>query len=544
MAMAERRSRSWLPPATLLVAVAAFAACSSNAYVADADREVGAILGEANDRVLGGRAAWVQQPELAPPTPPQSAPGTTPDATPAPTTPAAAAPPAPESFDLTRALATAVQQNREFLARREGLYQQGLSISLTRFQFGPQFAAAVSYLWPDREGGGAQHGGGVSLSASQILPTGGTLALNGGLDAAFPYGPGAGPDGYGTSLGVSLSQPLLRGAGYEVSHEALTAAERQLTYAVRDFELYRENFSIQIARQFFDLTSQQKTLANEDRNYESAVFDRGKAEALQQVGRNTEQEVFRARRREIEAKDQLINARAAYDRALDAFKLQLGLSTSAAVAIADVEPPYEPVHFTVDSAIAAARHNRLDLITERQQLEDVERGVRLAENGLLPDLDLTASYGLGGAGEELGSASPDRWSSSVGLQFTVPLQQKGVRNAYRSARIGLEQARRGLQLREDQLELDIRDALRSLHSIEERIVLQAEQIEQERAAVTVTQIRYEAGKLENRDLLEARQALVDAQNALIRLKVDHFTARLALLRDMGIFFVDEHGMWQ
>lgn len=545
----EERLAKPLPNALLLLALAA-GACSAGAYVDDADREVAGILGEAGQRVLGGRADWIVRPE-APPEPPagqtpadDAAPGAATSAAEAQPANDAAAPAPPEVFDLPRALLTAVHQNREFLTRRESLYQQGLSISLTRFQFGPQFASAINYVWPDREGGIAQHGAGLSLAASQILPTGGTLALTGGFDTAWPYGPNAGPDGYGSSLGVSLTQPLLRGAGYEVSHESLTSAERQLTYAVRDFELYRENFTIDVARRFFDLTSQRKTLANEDANYEAAVFDRGKAEALQQVGRNTEQEVFRARRREIEAKDQLINARAAYDRTLDTFKILLGLPTSVAIEIADVEPSYEPVRFTNESAIAAARHNRLDLITERQQLEDAERGVRLAENGLLPDFDLVANYGLNGGGNDLGSARPDIWNSSVALQFAIPLQQKGQRNAYRSARIGLEQSRRGLQLREDQLELDIRDALRNLRSTEERITLQEQQIEQEQRAVTVTQIRYEAGKLENRDLLEARQALVNAQNALIRLKADHFTARLSLLRDMGIFFVDDNGIWQ
>jgi outer membrane protein TolC len=109
--------------------------------------------------------------------------------------------------------------------------------------------------------------------------------------------------------------------------------------------------------------------------------------------------------------------------------------------------------------------------------------------------------------------------------------------------IGLEQARRDLVLRQDQIDLDIRDELRRLKSTEERIELQKQQIAQEQRAVTVTQIRYESGKLENRDLLEARQALVDAQNALIRLKAEHFVGRLKLLQDLGVFFLGGNGMW-
>ena len=59
----------------------------------------------------------------------------------------------------------------------------------------------------------------------------------------------------------------------------------------------------------------------------------------------------------------------------------------------------------------------------------------------------------------------------------------------------------------------------------------------------VSEIRYEAGELENRDLLEARQSLIDAQNALIGLKVNHFIGRLRLLRSLVILFIDERGGW-
>jgi outer membrane protein TolC len=534
-------------------------ACWTSSYVDDADREVAQVLGVATDSTLGGREAWVVRPAelpLEPSKPPAPDPVTEPATDPAtepvtepptevPTDGTAVAPAVvPEVYGLARSLAVATRQNREFLARREGMYREGLSIALTRFQFGPQFASAVNYLWPQSEGGAQRHDLGASLSASQILPTGGTLAVSTGIDAGWAFGPGSGDPIYGSNAGVTLTQPLLRGAGYAISHEPLTQAERELTYAIRDFEDFREGFTIRIAQQFFELTSQKKTLANEDQNYESAVFDRGKAEALQLVGRNAEQEVFRARRREIEAKDQLINAKAAYDRAVDEFKILLGLPTTTPIDLAEEEPPYVPVRFEVTSAVAAARHNRLDLITERQRVEDVERSLHIAENALLPDLSLVASYGLTGVGDDLGHAAPEDWSGSVGLSMGIPLQQKAQRNAYRSTLIAVEQARRGLRLREDQLDLDIRDAMRSLKSLEERIQLQVDQIEQERGAVTVTEIRYEAGKLENRDLLEARQAFVDAQNALIRLKVQHFVARLNLLKDMGLFFVDDEGMWR
>jgi outer membrane protein TolC len=517
-----------------------FAACSPASYAAAADEEVAGVLDEALSATLGTRESEVLRPvrEEAPP------PSTDPDAPPAPAPPPGLPGVPPEVYDLPRALATAVQHNRDFLSRRESLYRSGLSIALTRFQFGPQLAATVDYVWNRSEDGNGSHSAGTSVGADQILPTGGRIGVSAGLDASWPFAPGPDEPLFGGNAAVSLSQPLLRGAGYAIAWEGLIQAERDLVYAIRDFELFRQDFTISVARQFFALSSQKKTLANEDANYASAVFDRRKAEALLQVGRNAEKEVFLARRREIDAKDQLIGARAAYDRALDEFKITLGLPTTVGIDVADAAPPFEPVRFEAGSAIAAARTNRLELITQRQQVEDTERSLHIAANALLPDLALTASFGAASSGDELGDAAPDDWDASVGVSMEIPLQRKPQRNAYRSAQISLEQARRGLQLAEDRLELDIRDALRQLRSLEERIVLQEGQIVQEQRAVTVMEIRYEAGDVDNRELLEARQALVNARNALIRLQVDHFIARLQLLRDMGIFFVDDQGMWR
>ena len=128
--------------------------------------------------------------------------------------------------------------------------------------------------------------------------------------------------------------------------------------------------------------------------------------------------------------------------------------------------------------------------------------------------------------------------------MSIPLQRLPQRNSYRNALISLGQAERDYRELLDQLEIDLANQLRQLKSTERSIELQQQLIEQERRAVTVSEIRFESGDLDNRDLLEARQALIDAQNALIRLKVDHFIGRLSLLRDLGLLFIDGNGMWQ
>jgi outer membrane protein TolC len=443
---------------------------------------------------------------------------------------------------LSEALAVAVQRNRRYVTQKETLYREGLSLTRTRFNFGPQLSSTLSYVWSDDEFGEGQQRAGASGSVSQILPTGGTATLTGSLGATYPEGRTG--QSFDSSVSLSVDQPLLRGVGYMVSHERLTQAERDLLYAVRDFELFRQDFSISLAQSYYDLVRQQQTLDNQARTYLEAVYDRRKAEALRQVDRNTDEQVFRARRREVVTQAGLLDARARYRRALDEFKIVLGLPTSANLDVVKADPPYKAVRLNAASAVEAARHNRLDVTTARQRMEDAERRAFLAENGLLPQLDLNVTGSFGGQDARLQKSWADEWSISGGLSLQLPLQLKRERNAYKTTVILRGRARRDFELLLDRVGLEVRDQLRQLSSVEQQIEIQEAQITQERRAVAVTEIRYEAGLLDNRDLLEARQGLIDAQNALIRLKVDHFIRRLRLLRALGLLEIDARGSWK
>ncbi len=511
--------------------------CGTKYWSEDADEEVYPLLERRTDAVLGRREAELLQPKIAE--------GEGRETRALEPSRESGRDEGPLALDLAKALSIAVEQNRDYLARKESLYLSGLSYTLTRFSFSPQLSGTLGYLLSDAEDAVGSHSANTSFSVSQILPTGGSLSLTTSLAGLVPEGGKAtGSESFNGSVGVSFTQPLLRGGGYLVSHEALTQAQRNLVYAIRSFELFREDFSIDVASRFFDLVTQKTTLKNQQDRYDQAVFDRKKALALRSVERADDQAVFLAQRQENVAENALISATASYERAKDEFKILLGLPTSRAITIVDEKPPFDPVRLDWDSAVKAARVNRLDIRTQEEQLEDSARALRIAEDAFLPDLALTASYNLAGAGGSIPGALPDVWSYTAGLSLTIPLQRKSERNSYISTRISYVQTQRSFSETLDRLELDIRAQLRDLRSVEDRIELQKGQIKQEERAVAVTRIRYEAGEVDNRDLLDARQSLTDAKNELIRLQVQHFIGRLRLLRNLGLLFIDENGMWK
>ncbi|MBL8879557.1 MAG: TolC family protein [Phycisphaerales bacterium] len=546
-----RKSRgcgTWLiRPAMHLLTYACAALLSGCADWArsDADRSVNRALRTYESRTLADRADWVRQPRETPPpaSQPTSAASLAETSEPgAPTTASAK----PRLLDLRDSLRTAFENGREYKTERESLYLAGLNYTFAQYTFGPILDSTIRYLWNYNEGTPNTHSVNVPISVSQILPLGGTASASASLNGVRTRGgePESDNDFRWTSdMQVNLQQPLLRGAGYEASHEPLTQAERALIYAVRDFELFRQDYSIRVADAYYSIVRQRKQLENDEQSYSDAVYDRQKADALRSLDRNKPDDVFQARRREIEAENQVIAGRTRYKLALDEFKILLGLPIEAPISIGTDEPPYEPVNIESQSAVDVALHNRLDLHTRRDQVEDTRRRLRIARQDLLPQFDLTAEYGMSSLGGRADDATPNQRRSSVGLALEVPLDRVPERNAYREALISLDRSERDLDQTEDRVRIDILNALRELTQFEKQIQLQEDQIRSEQRAVAVMQIRVEAGDAQQRDLTEARRSLTDAMNQLIDLKVQHFIARLRLKRNLGILFIDQNGMW-
>ena len=537
------------PPLFLLLALTA---CSPSRYVDSADREVGELLRDFDRRVLADRQSSVAYPVLLPPPPVEQ---TSDDPFAPVDTSGPAEPESAESvqiLDLDAALELAVENGRDFVSRRETLYLAGLGFSSVRFAFGPQFDATLNLIYGDQKGGPRTYSLQGSTGVSQILPTGGILSVDAGLGTTRFEGPHFGdPDrgrGYESDISIRLSQPLLRGAGYDVSHESLVQAERDLVYALRDFELFRQDYSITISSTYYDLVNQKKSLSIQQQRTNDARRDYQKALALRQVDRNKKNDIFVARRAVNQAENELLDAETDFKRSLDQFAIDLGLPRRSRIDVVESDPPFEPVHYEPASAVEVALRNRLDIATQRDQVEDVARSLRLAENDFLPDLGLDLAYakteqsGLEFRKGLVGAGTP--WTSSAAVSLRIPIQQTRERNSYVQSQIAMDRARRDYEQFVDTQVASIEDQLRQLERTQQQIVLQRELILEEQESIDVVQFLLETGEASNRDLAEARRSVDDARNQLNRLLSDHFIGRLTLTRSLGILFVDEKGRWR
>ena len=507
----------------------------------------------------------------------------------------------PLHLTLTDALQIAAHQSREYQSQKEGVFLTALQLDLERDAFRRTWAGVLEGLYRaelerevalDDQGhtdlqtvGGLEYGGIGELS--QRFKNGLTFTGQIGLDLVslltqerlFSRG---------IFADVTMTMPLMRGSGKFVVTEPLTQAERDVVYALYEFERFKRQFAVEVASEYLSVLRQLDTIQNAEDNYRRLIASTRRARRLADAGELSEVQVDQSRQDELRARNQWVSAQQSYQRQLDSFKLTLGLPTDARLeldrreleelttALKDLfsgedlaeteeETPAadapvtlaepgrgQPGQYELNEAeaLVLALDHRLDLRVAVGRVHDAQRTVAVAADQLRADITLLGS-GSAGEGRTLSSAGaddailrPDEGVYSALLTIDLAFERTAERNVYRTSLVRLEQAVRDVQALEDQIKLDIRNGLSRLLEARESILIQAEAVKVAERRVAMTNLLLEAGQTEMRDALEAQDALVNAQNALTAALVSYRVSELALQRDLGLLDVDERGLWR
>ena len=466
-----------------------------------------------------------------------------------PTAAAGAPEPDPGSFDVPKmmtvkdALVVARRYSREYQTREEAFFLSALDLSLTRRnELKPILSGGLGWSGTDGYAVSFSESTALALTLTQKLPTGGQLTLTGSVSHPMVEFAGEQAQDTTTAGSISISQSLIRGAPRWVAFEGLTQAERNVVYAARGFEAFRQDFAIGIADQYYRVVVQKMQQAINQRQLEASEFSYKLVKARYRLRRSPQRDVFRAEKIYRDAQNNVLESEQSYKTTLDRFKIRLGLPLSVEFDVADDIPAVVDPKINQSAAIHAALSNRLDLLTQRERLEDTRRGVRIARHSLLPDLDVNASYGVSALATSFSEIVPlDNSRATFGLNLEIPLDRKAERNAYRSSLIGLAQAQRGLRQSEDDIIVTIRSLVRGLRLQRQAIENDEANIETEKKNIRKANIDFQAGQASNRDLTDAIQNLAVVEINILRKYADYEIARLRLFEALGVLFVDKDG---
>jgi outer membrane protein TolC len=444
-------------------------------------------------------------------------------------------------LDLGAALELSTRHSRSLQKRRDDLYVSGLALLGTRRDFAVELAGTLGYVFTRDITGEDTNGGEFGISAGRILPTGGRIRLSAQSQVESLSLTNLTRSLYGNSATLRVDQPLLSGAGYSASHEGLIQGEQDLIYAVRSFASDRQDFSVQIMRDYYDLVIQKAILHNTRLNVEQSTTLRKRSEAMFEVSRAPSIDVLRARQQELVSINDLNLAEAEFDVAIRQFLLTLGLPVDRATVVSGELP--EPGELTLDEqdCVDSAMRRRLDLKTVTDQVVDARRQLKQAQNILRPDLSLYGEVEL--VGEQTESLSDqeleDRYN--VGLVLDIPFDRRDERDAVKTAMLALADAIREEATKTDEVRLEVQDNFTNLRFLKEAVKIEAMNIDiaQKRAANAM--FLFKNGELLNRDVVEAENDLLSARNAYVRILARYEIQRIELVRNSGALDIAPDG---
>ena len=451
---------------------------------------------------------------------------------------------------LEDSLDLAVHHSRNYQNHKEQLFLSALSLTLARHDFAPIFSASGQgqYL--------SDH-----VAETHSVDANGSIGVDwlirdlGKLSTAFTTdfsrflsgGPGT---VVSSQLGVMFTRPLLRDAGYKRENEALTQAERQLLYDLRDFTQFRKDFSVQVATAFYGVLGNRDAVRNSYLNLQSSRKNAERTRAMVEEGRNTTAELGRLEQQELSAESSWIGAVRNYKQALDNFKYQLGLSVEANIVLNELELESLQIQhprINVDDSIRVALAGRLDYLNSKDRLQDAERQVKLTANLLLPKVDLTSGATFNSDPAQTGHFALPEWNRyqwNAGFEVDPGLDRMAERNNYRSALISRDQAARGVEQQEDQIILQVRDSWRTLDQAQRNYEISDIGVKIAERRVEEQNLLAELGRAKAQDQVDSQNDLISSKNQRTQALVTHTIARLQFWDNLGILYVKNNGRWE
>jgi outer membrane protein len=421
-------------------------------------------------------------------------------------------------------------------------------------------------------------GGYGGLGIEQGFLTGGFLGLNWDNENTRINSPLLNYNPYTrSSLGLTFTQPLLRGFGFGVNNRYIRIAKNNSTitgYVLQHqviatvsavsrlyWDLVSLNQDVEVRRQA--VASAQQLLSDNQNQVETGVaapLDVTRARA----------EVAR-RKRDVSVSESLVRQQEAV---LKDYLTRAGLDsvlTRAPIVPSDrfnvpAQDPIEPI----DDLTERAFRNRPDLAQARIQLENSEISLKGSRSALLPALDLVGSArnnglagtpggvtrtpgstflpggtgigdplltgGFGGANSQIFSNNfPDY---AVGVRLSIPLLNRAARAdvvrdqlSVRQQQIRLQQLRKQVRLEITNAVIALEQARASSEATREERVFNEESVAAEREKLDV-------GASTTFYVIQAQRDLAVAQSAEISAQASYVKARTALQRALGTILSD------
>jgi outer membrane protein TolC len=380
----------------------------------------------------------------------------------------------PVRLTLKEAVRMAAEKNLDVRAELYTTAQIVADINRNLAIYDPQFNALANYSnsttpVPGLVGTVSSEGRVLQLdsSISKLLWTGATASV--GFNNRYTNSNSAAtPVNYWqSSLGVTLSQPLLKNFGRENTEFGINVSRLSKYASIEHFKTSLLNTVSQVRSQYFKLFSLREQLEVRKVSLELSRRILSDTRARVAAGVLPAMEILNAEFGVTSREKELIDAEKAVRDQVDALHLLLQMDDRRDIETVDL-PSREVLQINQDQALKVAM-SRPDILEQKRNLEIHELETRVLTNRTRPDLSLNLSGALVGHDrtypgdlERIGSADYPAWG--IGMTFSYPLGNGAAENDYRKSRLRAQQTVLQIRSIEEAAATDVRSAIRSVES--------------------------------------------------------------------------------
>ena len=474
-----------------------------------------------------------------------------------------AAPAASATREVDLPLAPFVRQIREankaILSKRNEQAIAGTGIERANAAFQPQASVSVlngrqrtpntpeeNIIRPTTDRSYSRAGVDYAVSVSQLFETGSKLEAKATTSRFITnvnqlQRPEV-SDYYRTFYGLTLTQPLARDAGRDVTMARTRVAEldtRAAVFASGDTEA---SVVAEAVFSYWDLLLAQERAASAIEKVRMGERLLQEARALNRQGRLPQSEIWEVENNLGRFQAGLSEARQGVQERVN--KLRTLLMTAANEAPASLRasdrlPAVRAQQVPFEDAMRRAIERRDDYRMRKVMVE--REGIQLAyaNNQGLPKIDLVASYGMNGL--ELSAVKAQSFSAmndfpswTVGLQLSMPLgENRQARADVQAATLRRQDALLQLKALEVAIANDIDTGIGMLSSATERWTLWREVAEREQRQLELERTRLSAGRSDMREILLREERAINARLAVVEQQVAWSKADILLEAAQG-----------
>lgn len=380
-----------------------------------------------------------------------------------------------------------------------------------------------------------------SIGLGGLTPTGLSYSLTGALTDSELVNFGLPFSNARSFVGFTLTQPLLKNFWIDAPRMNIALSRNQLRMSRLDLQAQLINTITEVELAYWELIAARETVKVQEKAVELArrLWEENKKRVAVGVmapldEKQAESQVAASQAALLAARNTVVLRENALKQLLD--------DEFAAWYNVDLLPSGElkalPATFSLADSWSKGLTLRPDLQRAKTELENRNITLAYRRNQVYPQLDLTGSYGLVGNADEASDSftrlqEGKGFNYSIGVVFRMPLTNREARNQRRAAEAEVQAALLRLKQLEQQIMVQIHDAVSQARSSYEQVEATKAAVEYARQALEAEEKKLANGKSTSFQVLQLQRDLTARESEHIRAITDYNAALARLAQAEG-----------